>query len=278
MKRIDFLKGLASTFGISVIPLAYLKEYRKVYLLQTFVRGFQYNDGLGLLGEMQAQAALELCREPDNAYDECAIAVYFRKKKIGYLPAEEIYVLSRLMDANILAPLAEIVAVEADAASWEHVHIAVYVMQELNDEVPSYLISLEPPVYYTLGNRTLGLDAEDELDVPDGDSFYEELVNHSETDEIYGVIHSGFSDPQKMAEAVKRSAFIVNTGRMPADLKADTLLKAMDGQIITLDGFFEEDNFVLANLRRIIKLCPRILEFEERRSLEGNLFFEVIFK
>jgi len=47
-----------------------------------------------------AEKVLTMKREPDNKYDEFAIAIYCDSIKIGYVPAELNEVCSRLMDAG----------------------------------------------------------------------------------------------------------------------------------------------------------------------------------
>ncbi len=65
---------------------ASLVHYKKYYLLQCFVRGFRFYEGPNLLGGMAEGHELELVREPDNEYDDCAIALYWNGKKIGFIP------------------------------------------------------------------------------------------------------------------------------------------------------------------------------------------------
>ncbi len=74
MNCISFLQSLISLFGISVLPAVMVDHYRKVYLLQCFVKGFKYYEGPKLLDEMHAGAMLELVREKENPYDSNAIA------------------------------------------------------------------------------------------------------------------------------------------------------------------------------------------------------------
>lgn len=97
MNRSAFLKNLIGLFGISALPPKMVKQYRKIYLLQSFVRGFRFYEGPKIIHEINKSGLLELVREPDNQYDPCAIALHFNGKKIGFLPMESNEMLSILM-------------------------------------------------------------------------------------------------------------------------------------------------------------------------------------
>lgn len=157
MKRIDFIKQLMGVGVAAALPLSLGKELQKVYLLQCFVRGFQYYAGPKLIDSMNESAKLlELRRESDNEYDKYAIALYFQNQKIGFVPKEANRILSRLMDADLLDLFAEITHIEKDAASWENLRIAVYILKEteLSDkEVPVSLTEIKEPKYRSIEKR-----------------------------------------------------------------------------------------------------------------------------
>ena len=130
MNRTSFIKSFISLLGLGAIPVGIIRHYKKVYLLKSFVRGFKYYDGPGLLNEMKEGDMVELRREPNNAFDVDAIALYFNNFKIGFIPAESNTILSKLMDAEVVELLGEITHLQIDASTWENVAIAVYVLKE----------------------------------------------------------------------------------------------------------------------------------------------------
>ncbi len=73
MQRSDFIKGIIGFLGISALPASMVKQYHRYYLLQSFVRGFRFYEGLKLLDEMHEGDLLEMLREPANEYDPKAI-------------------------------------------------------------------------------------------------------------------------------------------------------------------------------------------------------------
>ncbi|MDO5028799.1 MAG: HIRAN domain-containing protein [Bacillota bacterium] len=49
--------------------------------------GFAYYDGLDVIEELELGQRVDLVREEDNPYDQDAVAIYYKGKKIGYVPA-----------------------------------------------------------------------------------------------------------------------------------------------------------------------------------------------
>ena len=157
MNRLSFISRLIALGGLSFLSGKTIstKQYQKFYLLQSFVRGFQYYDGPSLINQMKEGDMLELVREPDNEYDPCAIALHWNNHKIGFVPAEDNEMLSKLLDIGIPELIAEITFLQTDAAAWENVRIAISVLKEIPsaEQVPStaaYLTELETPHYRTL--------------------------------------------------------------------------------------------------------------------------------
>lgn len=156
MNRSAFLKTLLGSLAIGRLPLSVTKEFRKIYLLQCFVAGFRHYKGMDLLPQMKEGDLLELVREPANEYDDCAVALHWQGAKIGFIPADTNEMLSYLIDADALSLFAVITHLEKNAQPWENVAVAVYFVQEVNNELPahaSYLTRIEAPHYRTLNKK-----------------------------------------------------------------------------------------------------------------------------
>jgi hypothetical protein len=152
MNRGSFIRNIFSLGIGSTIP-GRLHNYKKVYLLECFVAGFQFYTGPAHLERMQPGDLLELRREPDNEVDKRAIAVYHNLHKIGFIPARDNKTLSRLIDADVVPLVAEITRLEPNAARWENVRIAVSLLKEQRGPLPNhalYLTQLKEPKYKTL--------------------------------------------------------------------------------------------------------------------------------
>lgn len=133
MDRRKFIRGIAGICGAAVMPVNIFQHRQKIYLLRCFVRGFCYYDGDELLPRMRQGDALQLVREPHNAFDPDAIALYYDDCKIGFIPRESNGVISKLMDSETLQIKAEITRVQLNAATWEQVLAAVYFVKNITD-------------------------------------------------------------------------------------------------------------------------------------------------
>lgn len=153
MNRSSFLTKLIASVALGKLPVSLTKDFRKIYLLQCFVAGFRFYDGMNMLDTMKDGHLLELVREPQNEHDSCAIALHCDGKKIGFIPAALNEMLSHLLDAEALSLFAVITHLEKKSQPWESVAVAVYFVQEVNKELPahaSYLTRIEAPHYRTL--------------------------------------------------------------------------------------------------------------------------------
>jgi hypothetical protein len=68
------------------------------YLTHFDLAGFTYYDGVEVFQKLSIGKTLELVAEPENKYDPNAIAIYFMKKKLGYVPRTENQIISQLLN------------------------------------------------------------------------------------------------------------------------------------------------------------------------------------
>lgn len=285
MLRSDFIKGIIGFLGLSALPASMVKQYHRYYLLQSFVRGFRFYEGLKLLDEMHEGDLLEMLREPANEYDPKAIALYFNKHKIGFIPKEDNDILSRLMDAGVVKLQAEITHLNKKAKAWENVHIGVYVLKETNEPITEnakYLTVLETPHY-----RTIKMDSQktadvyftddEEEEILDAEAFYETMVENSKDNSIYNILHIDFESGQNLQQVINEGRMIVNQRHLPEDLKIDKLVKALDEGVIGLDAYFDKNGYVVANVNRVAGLSARINKVTNVLDKAGRIFYEIQF-
>jgi hypothetical protein len=126
MNRGEFLRNMFGGIALSLVPKIEAKTIRKKQqLLQCFVAGFRYYNGPQLLNKMEIGDTIKLVREPNNKYDNKAIALYFQNNKIGFIPQMDNQVISNMMDANMMLLNAEISYVNPKKDSWEQLEIIV---------------------------------------------------------------------------------------------------------------------------------------------------------
>ncbi len=283
MNRQLFLTNLVSLVGMAAIPKNLQIQYQKIYLLQFFVRGFQFNEGKKILHLMKSTDLLELKREPYNQYDNFAIAIYYQNFKIGFVPAEKNEVLARLMDANMMEIMAEITHVELQSESWENCCCAIFILKKIvnksskDSNIPTYLSEIENPIYYTLENKN---DRYSKIKSKPSraESIYDLMVEHSQTDEVYTLIHNSFANSEAFEQALSEAKIIMNTEKIPQHLYEDKLLFAVEDAKLYLENAIEGKKYIFINMDRMPELVNEIKEFRKIVDDQGREFYEMVFK
>jgi hypothetical protein len=99
---------------------------RDIFLFDTVVAGTSYIEGIeDLEPYLNIDECLDFFREPDNPYDEQAIAVKTKSgTKIGYVPRKDNAIFARLMDAGKL--LFGKISSKEIKGSWVKIYIEVF--------------------------------------------------------------------------------------------------------------------------------------------------------
>jgi len=71
---------------------------KTILIQESPVAGFQYYEGKRLWKKLSMKDTLKLIREPDNPYDENAVEIYWKERKLGYLPRVENTAVAQMMD------------------------------------------------------------------------------------------------------------------------------------------------------------------------------------
>lgn len=67
------------------------------YFMDFHIAGFAYYDGIDVIQELQVGTPVQLVGEPDNPHDPQAVAIYFKNRKLGYIPAGKNTVFSTFL-------------------------------------------------------------------------------------------------------------------------------------------------------------------------------------
>jgi hypothetical protein len=101
---------------------------QEIFLLEIQVAGTYYAERLPEVEDrILPEQVLTMKREPNNTYDEHAIALYIDEVRVGYVPANLNLVCSRLMDAGKLF-FARIVQSHWDG-DWLNVTANIYMVE-----------------------------------------------------------------------------------------------------------------------------------------------------
>ncbi len=287
MKRIDFINRLIALGGLSFLAGKSIetKEYHKFYLLQSFVRGFRHYEGPALIGQMKEGDMLELVREPDNEYDPAAVALHWNKHKIGFIPAEDNELLSKLLDIQVPEFMAEIVFLQPAASSWENVRIAIYVLKEIpsNEQIPStaaYLTQLETPHYRTLKRADQKLTRvyidkateETELGIEKAIQWFHQ---HSQSDRVKKLIETKL-DPT-IDYSAQADFLVVNKKRLGKSSTLADQLKLIESELYNADAMFDEDGYIVLSVKKAENYVDRITNMVDVTDKLGRHFLELRF-
>jgi hypothetical protein len=286
MKRSEFLRNIIGIYGIASIRSDNLKQYQKIYLLQSFVRGFVYYKGIEVLPTIQPNDILLLVREPNNKYDKYAIALYHNKNKIGYIPKEKNEILSKILDAQLLDLHAEVSHINRDADTWENVFFVIYALKEVTGKtIPStadYLTILYTPTYHSLQNGDklyskyyINNDVlEDDEEIPDiVEDFYDNVFD----DTLENIIKKNETLYTNLDEAIIQNKFVINPNKIYAPIEDifDYALK-LDNKVLQIDNLFDEKGYIVVDINKISPLVDSIASFTNVIDKSGNTFYEIL--
>ena len=71
------------------------------HLANFHIAGFTYYDGALVFRKLKIGKELQLKLEEDNKYDPRAVAVYFKEKKIGFIPRDENRIFYKLLQVGL---------------------------------------------------------------------------------------------------------------------------------------------------------------------------------
>ena len=91
--------------------------------------GACYYDLPLVFNKLKVGTLLTLRTEPENRYDEYAIAIYFKKHKIGFVPATENQQLSKLLQAGVNVFEARVQTIKPDAHPAHQIRVVLYIVK-----------------------------------------------------------------------------------------------------------------------------------------------------
>lgn len=129
MKRRSFLSMLflGPLLGVALPKIGKAAPRCRILIQHSAVAGFQYHQGDEIWPWLATGQSLLLIREPHNAYDEFAVAIYWHSYKLGYIPRRENIVIAQMIDRGE-TPLAIISHLAESHDPWQRTGIKVEVL------------------------------------------------------------------------------------------------------------------------------------------------------
>ena len=228
---------------------------------------------------------LELVREQDNEYDPCAIALHWNKHKIGFIPAEDNEMLSKLLDIGIPEFIAEITFLQKDATAWENVSIAISVLKEIPsaEQIPStatYLTELETPHYRTLKRadqiltRVFPDKANDDEDLVTVNAV-EYLERNAKSVRVKKIIDNSLDPAVDYGAQV--DFLVVNKNELGNNPGLRDQLEGLESELYNAEAMFDEKGYVVLSVQKAEGLVDQISSLGDVADKLGRRFLELKF-
>ncbi len=131
MNRSAFIKsfiisgfGLLTAKGLTKPAFTFTEEEKTTALLKCCIAGYAYYQGEKVIDQLHPDLKLELKREPENPYDNKAIAIYFKNQKLGFIPRVNNKVIANIMDQK-MPVFAKILKINPGNDVWDKVKVEV---------------------------------------------------------------------------------------------------------------------------------------------------------
>ncbi len=96
------------------------------------IAGFTYYDGVLVFNKLKIGTELQLKAEPQNRYDEEAVAIYFGESKLGYVPESNNKALSVILNAGQDIFDARVQRVDKKVHPEQQISVVVFVKSEMS--------------------------------------------------------------------------------------------------------------------------------------------------
>ena len=104
---------------------------RTVLIQESRIAGFQFHRGDSIWSSLDVGEELASVSESSNSHDPDAVAIYFQKEKLGYVPRAENNAIAQMLDrGETLNARIRKLMIEEDP--WERVRITISLVQNNN--------------------------------------------------------------------------------------------------------------------------------------------------
>ncbi len=110
-------------------------KQQSTYFLHCYIAGLQYYEVLEVWKKLEIGQIVQLIPEPQNRYDEYAVIVAFKGKKLGYLPRSQNKAVSQILLAGHDAYEARVQSLYTQNPMYERIEICLKVKKR-NKKMP----------------------------------------------------------------------------------------------------------------------------------------------
>lgn len=128
MRRRNFLTIVTQALvaaGFWPAPARAAAPVDQLHLQDCTIAGSHHYDCPAVLADLRVGDPLVLRREPANRHDERAVEVWWKRRKLGYLPRRDNAAAASLFDRGY-ALRAEVIGIDDPGEPWEPVRLRVW--------------------------------------------------------------------------------------------------------------------------------------------------------
>ncbi len=128
MRRLEFLKKLSFYSIMAIVPIEFILPHKRINnhnarkISDFYIAGYFFYEGQNIESDLNVNDALELVREPENEYDDHAVAIYHGRNKLGYIPRYCNQIPAEIID-NKIKLYSRINQINAEMPTWERVKV-----------------------------------------------------------------------------------------------------------------------------------------------------------
>lgn len=110
-----------------------IQPVKKTHLTNFHIAGFGFWEGCEAFGQLKIGTKLDLIREFDNPFDPYAVAIYFGKFKLGFIPRDHNHDISKYMDMGLDSIYeVRITRISPDVHPEHQVEVIVYIKNQIH--------------------------------------------------------------------------------------------------------------------------------------------------
>ena len=104
---------------------------KNILFNQCLVTGLQYYQGKEIIQALKQNDLILLFSQADNQYDKYAVEVFYKNKKLDYLPKTDNKPISKILQADIKIS-AKVQVVDITKPAWNAVMVSIYFLILIN--------------------------------------------------------------------------------------------------------------------------------------------------
>ncbi|MGY5351023.1 HIRAN domain-containing protein [Wenyingzhuangia sp. IMCC45533] len=106
----------------------------KKHIKSFSIAGYQYNEGALVYNKLKVGKKVSLIAEPDNRFDENAVAIYYKDFKLGYIPKAMNKTIGTLLNLGHTSLFYAVIQQIDPTCLYDGIKVVIYAQYNNNEE------------------------------------------------------------------------------------------------------------------------------------------------